>query len=70
MSPPFRKAELRILWGSGFEPLSGLVDLLAEAGRLALSKGTIKVGDTAYPESEIGRAIAEHPELVEDWLLK
>lgn len=68
VAPPFRKSEdLRIMWGTGFDPESGLIDLLIESGRVKKEKESLVVGDGKYKASELGKLLQEHPEILEEW---
>lgn len=68
-APPFRKAVLDIYWNKGFDRTSGMIDILSDTGRISdVKQGTFKIGEQKYKESDIAKAIEEHPELVAEWI--
>lgn len=66
---PFRKAELQILWGKGYDPFAGLVDVLVAAGRIQdLKGGEYQLGETKFKAEDIASIVEKNPVLLEPWL--
>lgn len=66
---PYRKAELKIVPGKGFDPYAGLLEMLLAAKRIKIDKaGKFMVGEKEYVVDAIEEAVKEHPELLEPWV--
>lgn len=66
LGPPFRHATLRFKFDTGFDPYSGLKELLIRHGRLTVEEGSpmMKFGDYAFKDHEWERVVLEHPEIL------
>lgn len=66
---PFRSTILRVMFGQGFDPFSGLIPVLASAERIKEVTGGFEYGEKKYKNADLESVIAEHPELVNEWLI-
>jgi len=66
LGPPFRHATLRFKFDTGFEPYSGLKEVLVRHGRIKVEEGSpmMKFGDYAFKDTEWERVFLEHPEIL------
>ena len=66
---PFRKVELRINPTQGFDPWSGLPEILLASKRLTLKKaGVFRFGEEEFASQELPAFVEKHPELLAPWL--
>lgn len=69
LTPPFRKAELRIDWGTGYNKFVGLDQILLEAKRIKIkAAGKLEYGDEVFAKADIQQLVERHPELLQAWV--
>jgi len=67
-SEPLRKTQVRVDWGSGFNPWIGLEEVLVEAGRIkAKGAGKFEYKDETFTKAEIQEFVQKHEELLAAW---
>lgn len=67
-SEPLRRVQIRVDWGSGFNPWIGLEEVLVEAGRIkAKGAGKFEYKEETFAKSEIQEFVQKHEELLASW---
>ncbi len=61
---PFKKIETRIIYKNGVDPMSGLIDLLATEGKIALADDGFFFNKKQFQEEDLAKFIADHPEVL------
>ncbi len=69
LTPPFRKAELRIDWGTGYNQFVGLDQILLDAKRIKIKgAGKLEYKDEVFAKSDIQQLVERNPELLQPWI--
>jgi recombination protein RecA len=64
-APPFRKAQLKFKFDTGWDIYSGLDELLLRHGRIQEKAGWLQFKDKSFRSGDIGKIISEVPEMIE-----
>lgn len=64
MAPPFRKAQLKFKFDTGFDAYSGLDELLLKHGRITQRAGWLCYGEKTFRGADMERIAAEIPDLI------
>jgi recombination protein RecA len=66
---PHRGSKMMILFGDGYSPYEGLLDILEQAGRIKKVKGgQFDYNGKLYDNCDMEKAVTENPELLNEWM--
>lgn len=69
VAEPFRKAELLINWGSGYDTHEGLEDVLLLSKRISVKDTrNFQFGELVFPKKDLKDIVEKNPDLIKAWI--
>lgn len=66
ITPPFGETELSVMWASGINPYSGLLDMMVDLDIIKSSGGWYSFNELKFRSGDVEQFITEHPEVMID----